>query len=764
MSRVFFGKISKKFPEQFEEDFYAGGSRNSSWYGGLEIGDFVFPIFNSSVKKLWKVIEFDETKRVRDQHGIIKFEVVKEYDGLSGISTGFLRNRNFELDLNLLNKSVKSTAKEKVGFYPLKLSDATINPNNIDLSETRSIYIALKDTSEEITYRDRDIRILIKEDEKYTIEGIQIFKSGSFEKYQVLEKLYHQKNPIGKRYGVRELLAFSLRDSATNKEKFLRAVVAGLKSSGVYQVMSPVKLYDNLLVGRKKTKGKKGTNTSPIQGANIDQEFSNEDYSEYSEYVDLLNFSSNLILYGPPGTGKTYSVEKIIEAFESERTGTDNYYQDIYDEGRIRFITFHQSFSYEEFVEGLRPVVSSDESQSEGEGLKYEVQPGILRQIANKAYASQLKEDFIETQQLSENSTIWKISLGSRGKEEAIYEDCLSSDTIAIGWLGDKNLKGWDKERIYKTLKKESDGSWSDNPINDADSTNKFINEIQIGDIVLVFASVTSIRAIGIVEGEYFYKKSDNDNYPHRRKVKWLQKYEEPVDILSYNGGTRLTMKTVYELSRFKFSDIKEMLETDSDEPKKVETSALPYFLVIDEINRGNISKIFGELITLVEKDKRDKLKLQLPYSQKPFSLPSNLYIIGTMNTADRSIAILDTALRRRFVFKEMEPDVNVIRKENEFIGSDLNIANLFEKINQRITGKLDRDHRIGHSYFLNVNDLKQFWIVWYYQIIPLLMEYFYNDPDSIAEIISEAFIDKKTSQVKFLNPNEAFKNALMNI
>ncbi len=253
------------------------------------------------------------------------------------------------------------------------------------------------------------------------------------------------------------------------------------------------------------------------------------------------------------------------------------------------------------------------------------------------------------------------------------------------------------------------------------------------------------------------------DERLQRRKVKWLKVYDTPIDIRKYNGGKKLSQVTLYELSNVRFLDIKELLEEGKVEKKTEQNKAVPYFLIIDEINRGNIAKIFGELITLVEKDKRDKIKVRLPYSQKEFSLPSNLLIIGTMNTADRSIAVLDTALRRRFIFKEIEPNVEIIRNENQLI-EDLDLSLLFGILNAKITIKLDRDHRLGHSYFLGVFSIADFRIIWYYQIIPLLMEYFYNDPESIASIITEAFIDKKNGQVNMISSDNGFKEALLNI
>ena len=160
------------------------------------------------------------------------------------------------------------------------------------------------------------------------------------------------------------------------------------------------------------------------------------------------------------------------------------------------------------------------------------------------------------------------------------------------------------------------------------------------------------------------------------------------------------------------------------------------YVLVIDEINRGNISKIFGELISLIESSKREgekeEMEVILPYSKEKFTIPKNLYIIGTMNTADRSIALLDIALRRRFNFIEIMPEYNIL-KEVEDIKVDL----LLSSINEKIEFLLDREHTIGHSYFLNISTFEELVKVFKNSIIPLLQEYFYDDFEKIKTIFS---------------------------
>jgi 5-methylcytosine-specific restriction endonuclease McrBC GTP-binding regulatory subunit McrB len=174
------------------------------------------------------------------------------------------------------------------------------------------------------------------------------------------------------------------------------------------------------------------------------------------------------------------------------------------------------------------------------------------------------------------------------------------------------------------------------------------------------------------------------------------------------------------------------------------------FVLIIDEINRGNVSQIFGELISLIEDDKRlgarEALEATLPYSKEKFGVPQNLYIIGTMNTADRSVEALDTALRRRFSFEEMSPDATQL---TDYVIGDFQMADILTAINTRIEKLLDRDHQIGHSYLM-VKDLDTLKTVFRNKIIPLLQEYFFGDYGKIGLILGKAFVEKTESKTKF--------------
>lgn len=274
--------------------------------------------------------------------------------------------------------------------------------------------------------------------------------------------------------------------------------------------------------------------------------------------------------------------------------------------------------------------------------------------------------------------------------------------------------------------------------------------EIEEGDVLVCLGTRKSICAVGVVSGDYEYNpdvpEGVRKDYVHRLPVNWLLN-DIDFDITTLNGGRGMTLKTVYPMSRIGWPELQQglrqagfSLEVEAKQPATGQK--LPYVLIIDEINRGNISRIFGELITLIEPSKRtgavEALEVVLPYSKRHFSVPENVYLIGTMNTADRSLAGLDIALRRRFVFREMPPRPDLLK---DVLVQGLNIGRLLEKMNQRIEVLLDRDHALGHAYFMPLKDdssLARLELIFRNQILPLLQEYFFEDWQRIGWVLND--------------------------
>lgn len=778
--KLYLGKFSKNYPEQIQEKFYSAGPEGSEWYGGIKPGDYVFPIYEGKIGSLWKVKEYSEKTNLitKDHPGVVLFDEVKSFDPPIRLSDEFLRYQYFELDLNLLNKSSKSV--KKCGFHKITTSARCPAPEAIDFKKNiRNLYISVKNYVR--PYNDGDIRVVINDSDRTEITDIQIMDGGIFKTYDTLKSLYLQKNIEGERYSLKELLEYAREDNASKKESYLTSVLQALNENGYYSVTNPIALYDNILVGRRKysTPGTQ-PQVDETHGDEIDEQEDDEGLTDYDMYANLLKYNPNLILYGPPGTGKTYAAMRIVENYDRMWNGGHRQTLDaIKNAGRIKFITFHQSYSYEEFIEGIRPVVDSSAAGEVAPGqVTYRIEPGILLQLVNAASVQVLKTDIKNEvmNNISDSSRIWKVSLGNRWGDEKIYEACKKNKEIAIGWLEDTTLEGKTYEEIYSMLEEEREEG-GPKPTNDASSINALVNEMKKGDIALIYDSPSTIRDIAVIDDDkYYYKPQDAKNpYPHRRKVVWIKEFDKPCNIYDLNGRTRLTMKTVYELDRINFSDIKGLAQEDTPTVEAASTKAnvTPYYLIIDEINRGNISKIFGELITLIEKDKRDKISCELPYSRKPFTLPTNIYIIGTMNTADRSIAILDTALRRRFTFVELEPDLKIFDNANIVpapkVNNNVDLQKLLARLNEKIASKIDRDHRIGHAYFLDIAGTHDLYHVWYYKVLPLLMEYFYNDVKSIKDIIGDSFLNDDGS-INFINQKDMtgdvshFESELMKI
>lgn len=420
----------------------------------------------------------------------------------------------------------------------------------------------------------------------------------------------------------------------------------------------------------------------------------------------------NQILYGPPGTGKTYNtIFKALDILEP-RPNNMKWAEDLQGKTKeehrkiakakfdvyvkfdhIVFTTFHQSMSYEDFIEGIKPMLDSA-------NISYKMEDGIFKKICKK--------------------------------------NSYSDKYYALAYL----LVFCYNDIVIDVKKQSSIG------LSQKTGGNVIITEKNNSLYFQKNGKRAKIACEKVIEVIYYYGSDFS--------------VVSPDDIHKKFGGDGSAIWAVAN----------EVLKRQEEHElmKKSELADKPYVLIIDEINRGNVANIFGELITLIEDDKRigkdEAIPVTLPYSKEKFGVPNNLYIIGTMNTADRSVEALDSALRRRFTFEEMMPEPELLRSVtvNGVNCVDVNgqtqyatLADFLYTINKRIEVLKDREHQIGHSYFMqfknkqsiNPEDLKD---VIYKKVIPLLQEYFYGDYEKIQLVLGKDFVDGVNNNLTFAN------------
>ncbi len=545
--------------------------------------------------------------------------------------------------------------------------------------------------------------------------------------------------------------------------------------------------------------------------------FNNEaEIQTTSHNTEKMNL--NTILYGPAGTGKTYTtIEKSIQIanpefdiVNSSRGDLRVEYKRLIRDGQIEFITFHQSLSYEDFIEGIKPL----EPELADTFLRYDIVDGIFKRLAERAakVPDSIPISFSVNPVDFDKSGFYKISLGdtSNPDDDQIYEWCIKNGYIGLGWGDTIDFTGKTEHDIQLMVPSLLD------PFGGR-SVKYFIHYLKEGDYVIVSYGNKAFRAIGKVIGNYEFKNVEGLHVHQFRKVEWLLKdIELPCEEV-YNK--QFSQQSIYRLDK---REIKKDFFVNSKTASIIEDKLKNYVLIIDEINRGNVSQIFGELITLIEDDKRtgnrEALSVTLPYSKKSFSVPANLYLIGTMNTADRSVEALDTALRRRFVFEEMLSDETLLspfkllqrlwlkywgvkegdekwndwekehdslielagfnidddeyytimekyedeETEAEWLNKNpeevfkniiainengIDLEKLLLAINIRLKTLLTKDHSIGHAWLMEIYSLAGLQLAFKNKIIPLLQEFFYNDYAKIGLVLGNAFVQQRVAE-----------------
>lgn len=697
MSELYFGKISSSSKGLFDQlvHGYYKADKNSSWFNGLQIGDYVLMVGGSKVQ-FWRAKKYNTDR--------MEFDIIINDCGIKPQELASLVY--FRLDMELIVKSMRSTAKEKKAFY--KIQTLPQFSNLVTLLSNKNTYQDVANSRKFVLYSDESE---LKNDTNTHDNDIQLYYEN--DEIKIVQKNFIDKQIIDSFDGKLKSKNF---DNSPNKKEIRDKFDLNGSKINIIDI-SMIDFYD-VFVSKQKSKGKNDSNK-------------NSDSEDKTRKVPL-----NLILYGPPGTGKTYNtVNKALDIvepnwrkdFEDQKSSSGgekderkyaqqrfDYYKDT--TGQIVFTTFHQSMSYEDFIEGIKPIAddtdvvaihNNNNSKSRvtqfGNGttkienlsrMKYEVKDGIFKQICVKARKS---SEITHTIILNDVFDYFCFDIEKYGSNIELY-------------------RGNVKYRI-KEVAALKNGNY---------------------DVIRFDRNKAGVK-LGVLRDNY-------DDYKNG-------KIKSPSDI-KY-GHNELAFGLLQEIEEFennKYPKYKGKIDTTKKQKKE------NYVLIIDEINRGNVAQIFGELITLIEPSKRldnaEPLTATLPYSpdDEPFGVPNNLYIIGTMNTADRSVEALDTALRRRFSFEEMMPDKTLLAGKT-VCGFDL--GQLLETINKRIVALKDREHQIGHSYFMGCPDDEakaKTWLTGIFQdkIIPLLQEYFYGDYKKIYYVLGPGFVEEKKGKTIF--------------
>lgn len=411
----------------------------------------------------------------------------------------------------------------------------------------------------------------------------------------------------------------------------------------------------------------------------------------------------NLILYGPPGTGKTFStIDKALDILVTSELEPDEIPKSIQElkimfPRQVEFVTFHQSFSYEDFVEGIQ-------AKTQDGKISYQVEDGVFKRICIEAQYSKLDKSY----------------------EVQLIDYSVSYDQL---------LQTFREKLPYKIFTKNNKPLLI-KAISEQDSLHIYHEDSEVMHIVgrkrlrklyESFPTIDALNSVSNINNEFREVIGGSNSSAYWAVLNKALHFKQEMSEQIESG--EVEQDSAYLTIEQKKKQLLDVDEADIG-------VGFPHILIIDEINRGNISRIFGELITLIEPSKRagndEAIEVTLPYSKEPFSVPNNLYIIGTMNTADRSLALMDTALRRRFDFIEMMPLPGLVTVDLE--GVDL--RKMLAVMNQRIEALYDREHMLGHAFLMNLHSLADLRHAFKNKILPLLEEYFYDDWQKIRWVL----------------------------
>ncbi|MDH5719852.1 MAG: AAA family ATPase [Spirochaetia bacterium] len=703
---LFFGKISKKYDEAQITEGYYKATRESSWFNGIKPGDYSFIIGGGKIQ-LWKAKEW----RTKSGEDILRFDIIHNDLGINTKKLSAIKY--FKITMELAVLSVRSTAKSRKAFFPIKYTPSFSEDMLKDINTYKK----------EDTYRK--IHILSSKDKPDSpSDNIQLYKKDDVWQLYASEFIdssitnsFHDNTPM-------------LGCGQINKDKTISKVIDP-KYSGKKippNDLSVLQLYDLFCCNYRSKEIIESSDLKEI-----------DESSDESDFDAVLRNESNIILYGPPGTGKTYEVLSLIEDLKTDERGVQ-----------------------------IKPMGNLNLSKT-----FWHLAPG------RNGY---LWDEFKKNTQLGYE---WcGKEFGDLSKLDSVTENYYIRRRFSQVKQGDYFciIRGWHCLGIAEALE---DYSFEKAKLGPFDFQTVQIKWLGIFDIPILLnaTSTPTFSGIsggqrwntlceGLIERGFSFDTEKNDKPIFKKLFEFTTfhqsySYEDfiegikprlPEDKIEDESGQAPEIE--YEMKSGIFyqacdraaqlagySDLQGAIDDKKENRENRFSKAQPFYLVIDEINRGNVANIFGELITLIEKDKRlgeeQETIVKLPYSKNYFGVPANLILIGTMNTADRSIEALDSALRRRFTFVEKAPNSEILRQA-KYPHIEVDLKLMLETINNRIEILLDKEHLIGHSYFMNIKNLNDIQMAFKNKIIPLLAEYFYGKPQMIGLILGPSFINVK--------------------